>query len=84
MDLPSEIENHRMVASNDQRELFIVGGYDGNFRSTSRKQILELKCSGLTPDSCHFEDISGIRLRYARDFHIALPIDESLARDLCN
>ena len=87
LDLPESISSHRMVSLDNENELYpmkselyIVGGYDSN---RHRNEILELKCSGSTPDTCQFQETK-VKLKYPRNSHIALAISESHANELCN
>ena len=67
-----------MVASEDSKTVYVTGG-------TGRQnngQLIEMKCSGSTPDTCAFKP-SATTNRVDRESHIALPITESLANKLC-
>ena len=86
-DLPVGLHNHRMVTSEDQKELFIVGGYDGpyGFGLTYglNNKIFKLQCEGTDPSTCSFERIES-KLFSERAGHIALPISNSFASQLCS
>ena len=67
-----------MVASEDSKAVYVTGG--GGQRNNG--QLIEMKCSGSTPDTCAFEPAATTN-RVDRYAHIALPITESLANKLC-
>ena len=77
LDLPYYLNNHRMVALEDFKEVYITGG-DGR---KNNGEILELKCSGSNPDTCEFKPNSNVKVD--RDRHVAIPISNSLADELC-
>ena len=78
LDLPYYLNNHRMVALENFTEVYITGG-DGK---KNNGEILELKCSGSTPDTCGFKP-SASNVKVDRDRHVAIPISNSLADELC-
>ena len=65
--------NHRMVASEDLKNVYITSS-DGN--------ILEIQCSGSTPDTCAFKPLAS-SIRTNQGPHIAFTISDSLADSLC-
>jgi len=67
-----------MVASEDSKAVYVTGGYGRQ----NNGQLIEMKCSGSTPDTCAFK-LSTTTNRVDRYAHIALPITESLATKLC-
>ena len=89
LHLPEGLHSHRMVTSDDEKELFIVGGYDGpygygfNRSFKPRKQVLQLQCEGADPSTCSFKEIES-KLFFARAGHIALPLTDSFASHLCS
>ena len=83
MNLPKSITGHRMVTL-EEGKLFIVGGKHGNvYRKHRTNEILQLTCDGPTPNTCRFQVITPA-LRFAREDHIALPIIDSFASQLCS
>ena len=78
-DLPYKLEYHRMVASEDLRSIYITGGNE----IRNNGEILQLQCSGSTPDTCAFKT-SASNVKVDRQGHIALPISNILADKLCN
>ena len=79
IDLATGLDDHRMVTSEDGKELFIIGG---SRRRHVRNQVLKLHCEGTDPATCSFKEIE-TKLKFAREEHIALPISDSFARQLC-
>ena len=77
-----KLYGHQMVTSKDNKELWIIGGYDSsNYQITD--EILKLDCQASNSiSSCTFKPIS-TRLQFARQFHIALTITETFANQLC-
>ena len=67
-----------MVASEDSKAVYVTGGIGRQ----NNGELIEMKCSGSTPDTCAFRP-SATTNRVDRDSHIALPITESLATKLC-
>ena len=78
-DLPYPLSSHRMVALEDFKSIYITGG-DGR---QNNGEILQLQCSGSTPDTCAFKP-SALNVKVDRQAHIALPISNALADKLCN
>lgn len=78
-DLPYKLEYHRMVASEDLRSIYITGGNE----IRNNGEILQLQCSGSTPDTCAFTP-STLDVKVGRFAHIALPKSNTLADKLCN
>ena len=74
--MPYKLSGHKMVASEDSKAVYITGGRKNN------GELIEMKCSGSTPDTCTFKPSSTTN-RVGRFGHIALPITESLANKLC-
>ena len=72
-NLPYPLTNHRMVASEDLKNVYITSS-DGN--------ILEIQCSGSTPDTCAFKPLAS-SIRTKQGPHIAFTISDSLADSLC-
>merc|ERR1711862_176551 len=72
-NLPYPLTNHRMVASEDLKNVYITSS-DGN--------ILEIQCSGSTPDTCAFKPLAS-SIRINQGPHIAFTISDSLADSLC-
>ena len=72
------LDDHRMVASEDSKAVYVTGGVGRQ----NNGQLIEMKCSGSTPDTCAFKP-SATTNRVDRYAHIALPITESLAKKLC-
>ena len=76
-----------MVTSEDEKELFIVGGHGGAsynyYNLFPRNQVLKMQCEGSSPSTCEFKEIES-KLFFARKGHIALPITDSLASQLCS
>ena len=72
-----------MVTSKDNKELWIIGGYDeSNWIRTD--QILKLDCQASNAmSSCSFKPVL-TKLRFARKGHITLPINETFANQLCS
>lgn len=68
-----------MVASEDLRSIYITGGNE----IRNNGEILQLQCSGSTPDTCAFTP-STLDVKVGRFAHIALPISNTLADKLCN
>jgi len=81
IDLSIQLSDHRMVTSEDTKDLFIVGGYDPSSDQNIDK-IFKLSCEGSTPGTCSFKEIPA-RLKVARYVHIALPISDEFAKQLC-
>ena len=71
-----------MVTSEDEKEIFIIGGVDGD-GDGPRNQVLKLQCEGTDPSTCFFQEIKA-KLKFAREGHIALPISEEFANQLCS
>ena len=72
-----------MVTLEDD-ELFIVGGKnEKRYRNDFKDEVLKLVCDGSTPNTCTFQEIS-TKLQNARNDHIALPIIDSFASQLCS
>lgn len=67
-----------MVASEDSKAVYVTGGIGRR----NYGQLIELVCSGSTPDTCAFQP-STTNNRVNRNSHIALPITDSLADKLC-
>ena len=67
-----------MVASEDSTAVYVTGG-EGR---QNNGKLIEMKCSGSTPDTCAFKP-SATTNRVNRYGHIALPITDSLANKLC-
>ena len=68
-----------MVASEDLKNVYITVGSGRR----SDGEILEIQCSGSTPDTCAFKPLAS-DIRINRSFHIAFAISKSLADSLCN
>ena len=78
-DLPYSVQYHRMAASEDMKTAYITGGV------ASQKwfeDILELKCTGFLPSSCAFQS-SEANVKIKRSGHVALPISNEIAEELC-
>ena len=66
---------HQMVTNH------IIGGYNwSNYQKTD--QLLEWTCPASTPESFTFEPIL-TKLKFARAGHIALPVTDEFAYQLC-
>jgi len=78
-DLPYTLSLHKMVASEDSKAVYVTGG--GGRKNNG--QLIEMKCSGSTPDTCAFKP-SATTNRVDRYHHIALPITDSVATKLCS
>jgi len=78
-NLPYPLTSHRMVASEDLKNVYITVGSGRR----SDGEILETQCSGSTPDTCAFKPLAS-DIRINRSFHIAFVISKSLADSLCN
>ena len=80
-ELPNLVHHGRAVQpSKNEQTLFIVGGQNpgvGNLDKT-----YQLVCDK-TPDSCRWETTE-VKLSKARREHVVLPIEKSLASNLCN
>ena len=70
-----------MVTSDDTKDVYIVGGYDDSNNQRTNK-VYKLRCEESTPENCLFEEIP-TKLKVARQNHIALPISEDFANQLC-
>ena len=68
-----------MVASEDSKAVYVTGGYGID---QNNGELLEMKCSGSTPDTCAFKP-SATTNRVDRHGQIAMPITDSLANKLC-
>ena len=68
-------------AKNDDT-VFLVGGLDDEDNKAKMTAIFQLVCDQ-TPASCKWET-SEVKMKYGREGHSVLPIDESLALKLCN
>ena len=79
-DLPYSVTYHRMAASEDMKTAYITGGYGSEKWS---EDILELKCTGFSPSSCAFK-FSEANIKIKRAGHVALPISNELAEELCS
>ena len=77
--MPHPLSSHRMVASEDPKAVYVTGGWPRQ----NNGELIEMKCSGSTPDTCAFKP-SATTNRVDRWGHIALPITESLANKLCS
>ena len=75
--MPFFLKGHRMVTSSDQTKAYITGGFDG---IEKMKSIYEMVCS--SPDQCEFNKLN-TEMKEAKAFHIAFPIDEDYANDMC-
>ena len=73
-NLPFPLSSHRMVASEDLKNVYITVGSGRR----SDGEILEIQCSGSTPDSCAFKPLAS-SIRIDRGFHIAFTISDALA-----
>ena len=78
-DLPYKLDFHRMVASEDLETIYITGGS----KALENGEILQLQCSGSTPDTCSFATLT-LDFDVIRFAHIALPVSNTLADKLCN
>ena len=66
---------HQMVTNH------LIGGMNSNRQTTD--QLLEWTCPASTPESCTFEP--GLtKLKFARSYHIALPITEEFEKQFCS
>ena len=84
-ELPTKRNDHRMIAANDGRSVYIIGGEAGIDlpNDTERtNSILEMKCPDQSPELCFFQN-SATQLQYARSGHIALSITPDIAKELC-
>ena len=77
-DLPYSLFFHRLVASEDFKSIYSTGG----FGRRNRGEILELQCSGSTPNTCTFKPTAS-RMKVDRREHVVLPLSNSVAADLC-
>ena len=82
-DLPYSVTYHRMAASEDMKTAYITGGYGCNVQCIWTDDILELKCTGFFPSSCAFK-FSEANIKIKRAGHVALPISNELAEELCS
>ena len=69
-----ELAGHRMVANH------IIGGWSTSNRLID--QVWEWTCPASIPESCTFKPIL-TKLKFARGYHIALPITKEFAYQLC-
>ena len=76
--MPYPLAYHSMVAGEGSKAVFVTGGWERQ----NDGELIEMKCSGSTPDTCAFKP-SATTNRIDRYGHIALPITESLANKLC-
>ena len=67
-----------MVASEDSKVVYVTGGIGRQ----NNGELIEMVCSGSTPDTCTFKP-SATTNKVDRYGHITLPITESLATKLC-
>ena len=65
-----------LVVLNDQ-EVYIIGGYHGSQVNT----IFKFEC-GETLESCQWIKMKQ-SLKFARRSHVAIPIPDSLAEEIC-
>ena len=75
--MPVYLKGHRMVTSSDQTKAYITGGFDG---LKKQKKIYEMSCS--TPDQCEFKTLNS-EMSARKSFHVAIPIEESFADEMC-
>ena len=76
--MPYPLAFHRMVANQGSKAVYVTGG-EGR---KNNGEIIELQCSGFTPNTCAFKP-SAIASKVNRDGHTALPITEFLANKIC-
>ena len=77
--MPYPLAYHIMVVSEDTKAVYVTGGWERQ----NDGELIEMKCSGSTPDTCAFKPSATIN-RVDRYAHIALPITDSLATKLCS
>ena len=80
-ELPNQVLHGRIVQpSKNEQTLFLIGG-----RNDEKDELLDktyqLVCDK-TPGSCRWK-ITDVTLSKPRNVHIVLPIEESLALNLC-
>ena len=78
-ELPYSVAGHRMVASEDMKTAYITGGQ--NLYAVD--DILELICTESSPSSCAFKP-SKSNMKINRSGHVALPISNEIAEELCS
>ena len=60
----------------------LIGGYDWS-NDKGIDQLLEWTCPASTPESCTFEPIL-TKLKFARSYHIAIPVTDEFAKQFCS
>ena len=80
-ELPYSVAAHRMVASEDMKTAYITGGHNHN--PYALEDILELICTESSPSSCAFKP-SKSNMKIKRYGHVALPISNEIAEELCS
>ena len=81
--------DHRMVTSEDMRTAYIIGGkerWTGGEDNEPIKEngvILEMKCQDTSPGTCEFK-ASESKMRIYRESHVAFPISNQIAAELCS
>ena len=74
-----ELFGHRMVKNH------LIGGWPkmDHLLGQRTDQLLEWTCPASTPESCTFEPIL-TKLKFARAYHIVLPVTEEFAKQFCS
>ena len=73
---------HQLVTSEDLKTTYITGKSAWQ-AGRQNGEILQLQCSGSTPDTCAFKT-SASNVKVDRQGHIALPVSNILADELCS
>ena len=79
-ELPYSVAHHKMVASEDMKTAYITGGHNPYY---ANEDILELICTESSPSSCTFK-LSKSNIKINRSSHVALPISNEIAEELCS
>ena len=81
--------DHIMVTSEDMRSAYILGGkekWTGGEANEPIKEngvILEMQCQDASPGTCAFK-ASESKVKIYRDRHVAFPISNQIAAELCS
>ncbi len=76
-ELPTWICCGSMVSSSNKESTFLVGGKINIYSQDFVRTIFKLRCSGNTPDTCHWSIINA-ELKYSRESFLVLSIPAAI------
>jgi len=76
-DLPRKNKDFQFVTTPDANEVYMIGG------QFLRQYIMKWSCTGSVPDTCRFQINIDAQMERPRYGHVAIPISDEFAEEIC-